>query len=618
MAPSLKAPYGKAPYVKAPYGKAPYGKAPYGKAPYGKAPYGKAPYGEGAAGSIRGLSNEALDAALDREIPFAVERLMESEMVLSEAAEAVLDLAEGLQQATASLKGHPTLSERANLTVRTLLEQHSAAIEDIVTVLFERCSFHDLCSQRLRKVRDTLLGLGELMRNLKVARESRPRFADRGERSGHADRTAIADKPDLREWARPADTPGPKGKPAHKATSARGALTEAFDEGMTEAFGVAGSFGSATVVEEFAEREAADDTGVLEADKAIEDTGILKEPVSSEGLGKAERLEGTEGHPAGGAQETEEAIEDDEAVAGDEGLLEDTEGHPTGGAQETEGALEDDEAVMGEEGLEDSEELDDDGDLEDDDGDLEDDEGDLEDDEGFEDDDMPGGHEHNGDQYANEEDSRARTVGGWDAPKNKAFRGQGATEGKFRKNQGFQGKGAAGGPYKNQGFQGKGAAADRPYKGQGFQGKGFAGERPYKGQGFQGKGFAGERPNQDQGYRWKGAADGRPYVGQRHHDQPYGGKGAPDGRPFRARDFQERDPKGKPFMGKDGPAAGPAKGKPYAKKGAAYDAPQAARAPKPPRPGTRETSFKSLAGPSAGGLSQADIERLLDELTKGD
>jgi hypothetical protein len=134
---------------------------------------------------------------LDREIPLAVERLLEAEKVLAESASGILDLAETLQREASGLAGFPPLSDRADLTVRTRMGEFVKTSEAIASGLFEKSSFHDLCGQRMAKVREAMLALGELLRDVKAAwvggaEEGRDTH---GAAAGYRDRAAPRGKP---------------------------------------------------------------------------------------------------------------------------------------------------------------------------------------------------------------------------------------------------------------------------------------------------------------------------------------------------------------------------------------------------------------------------------------
>ncbi|MDR1081728.1 MAG: hypothetical protein LBQ79_12410, partial [Deltaproteobacteria bacterium] len=137
----------------------------------------RGPGGNGSPGHC-GPQDGALAAALDREIPLAVERLLEAEKVLAESASGVLDLAEALQRETAGLTSFAPLAARADLTVRSRLAEFASAVEGIATGLFEKSSFHDLCGQRLAKVREAVGVLGEILQEVKAAWDA-PRPAPR-------------------------------------------------------------------------------------------------------------------------------------------------------------------------------------------------------------------------------------------------------------------------------------------------------------------------------------------------------------------------------------------------------------------------------------------------------
>ncbi|MDR3154676.1 MAG: hypothetical protein LBW85_10520 [Deltaproteobacteria bacterium] len=154
-------------------------KAP-AKGPAGRAqgPGSRKPGGAGASGGPpRGPWSAALDAALDRELPLAVERLQEAEKVLAESAGGVLDLAESLQRETESLASFPAFAERGDLTARLRLGEFSRASGAIATGLFEKSSFHDLCGQRIAKVREALLALNSLLGDLKSSLGAGGRFS---------------------------------------------------------------------------------------------------------------------------------------------------------------------------------------------------------------------------------------------------------------------------------------------------------------------------------------------------------------------------------------------------------------------------------------------------------
>ncbi|MDR1165092.1 MAG: hypothetical protein LBO66_04315 [Deltaproteobacteria bacterium] len=109
----------------------------------------------------------ALTAAVDRELPLAVERITEAEKVLSSSAGSVIDLAEKLQCDLTAFMGEFEGEGGAEIKGKETLAAFASGLNMGITKLFESASFHDSCGQRLIKVRETLISMAELLRQIK-------------------------------------------------------------------------------------------------------------------------------------------------------------------------------------------------------------------------------------------------------------------------------------------------------------------------------------------------------------------------------------------------------------------------------------------------------------------
>jgi hypothetical protein len=170
-----------------------------------------------------------------------VERLLEAEKVLADSASGVLDLAEALSREAQELASFPPLADRADLTVRTRMDEFRRAADSISTGLFEKSSFHDLCGQRLAKVRETLLAVGELLRDVKAALDiprpparrpgqPRPGGSSRPPRPGGAARPDRPYRPARPSWTEDGDGSDRPGRAPYKSEDGEDAPSRATSE----------------------------------------------------------------------------------------------------------------------------------------------------------------------------------------------------------------------------------------------------------------------------------------------------------------------------------------------------------------------------------------------------
>ncbi|MDR2339118.1 MAG: hypothetical protein LBF40_03135 [Deltaproteobacteria bacterium] len=120
------------------------------------------------------LSFPELDIALDRELPLTLERLSESEKLLTDSAAKILDLTERLQSAFPEIGKRMSelgLDEAQGEAVKGVLADFGKGFSETLTQLFEAAAFDDLCGQRLRKVEETVGTVTRILINIKKATE---------------------------------------------------------------------------------------------------------------------------------------------------------------------------------------------------------------------------------------------------------------------------------------------------------------------------------------------------------------------------------------------------------------------------------------------------------------
>jgi hypothetical protein len=107
---------------------------------------------------------------LDREIPLALERLKETETLLSESAEKILSVAEELQEGFQELKNGIISAVGENPEGAAFLESVTAFGETLaarMTTLFEASSFDDLGGQRLKRAGSALESVASLLEKIR-------------------------------------------------------------------------------------------------------------------------------------------------------------------------------------------------------------------------------------------------------------------------------------------------------------------------------------------------------------------------------------------------------------------------------------------------------------------
>ncbi|MDR2460395.1 MAG: hypothetical protein LBE38_06405 [Deltaproteobacteria bacterium] len=152
-----------------------------GNAPPRRTPWG-ARRGPRAAGSTKGPKKylhgkppssakkkifiPALSAAIDRELPNALERLVEMEKVLSESAEAILNHTDNLELILSQLLTAINTPDQEIIELQALVETFKHDANAKTLQIIEATSFHDLSVQRSQKVRSTIEATLELLKKV--------------------------------------------------------------------------------------------------------------------------------------------------------------------------------------------------------------------------------------------------------------------------------------------------------------------------------------------------------------------------------------------------------------------------------------------------------------------
>jgi hypothetical protein len=116
--------------------------------------------------------SEPLDAALYRELPFAILKIDETQKVLGEAAENILNSLETLQEKLQTIRDIAEAQE--SLEKKEELLSVSKAFEETLGNLVSAVSFHDLSSQRLEKVKSSAEAVKEFLSSLKESLSKEP------------------------------------------------------------------------------------------------------------------------------------------------------------------------------------------------------------------------------------------------------------------------------------------------------------------------------------------------------------------------------------------------------------------------------------------------------------